>query len=150
MNTQEKIQYYKEKMSVKFALDNYINIAKLADEIRRYIKKNAIEKKIAFNSSDVRGFVMAIGKVHKSINKQIDFAEQEKRLKKYDCINDDAFSDYTNDFLQRAACLRDLQSSYSILNYCAMILKWQEIQNTKQNNDLLFNQELIKTVRGFL
>ena len=74
MNTQEKIQYYKEKMSVKFALDNYINIAKLADEIRRYIKKNAIEKKIAFNSSDVRGLVMAIGKVHKSINKQIYFA----------------------------------------------------------------------------
>ena len=83
-------------------------------------------------------------------NKKDKCLFKEKKLEKYDCINDDVFSDYTNGFLQRAACLRDLQSSYSILNYCAMILKWQEFQNTKQNNDLLFNQELIKTVKEFL
>ena len=81
----DKIQEYTQKMSVPFAMRNYIKIAQLESEIKRNVKRElAGNNTIQFTSQDLRALIIQIQNTHRKLNNAINFSKFQKKFEKYD------------------------------------------------------------------
>ena len=83
MEIQKEIRFYAENLNVKFAKANSIRLRELEKKVRRYITRALQERTLPeFTAMDLRALVLAIGKVHRAINKSIEFTSITEKLKK--------------------------------------------------------------------
>jgi len=147
MNTQEKLKYFTEKMSLPFFIKNSMKMELLDKDIRRYIKKELKgEKIVQFTSQDLRTYVLALEKVHKQLNKKVSFYEFDKYLeKKYTKIDSKILTQETHNLSQYISGARIYQMLLSVNNYWAAILKMIEMQyqQEKEASDEVFNHEIL-------
>lgn len=69
----DEIKKYTDKMNIKFAITNYVNIHNLSYKMARMIKKEFKENNsIQFDSEDIRAFIIAIDKTLKALYKKVD------------------------------------------------------------------------------
>ena len=119
----DEIQKHKEKMCVTYALKNYYKFNQLEEEIRRNVKRELNGgNSIQFTSYDLRSFIGAFYKTHKLINKSINFSKFQKRFEKYEKITDKEMIEQTLKVCDYMACAREMQATYSLLNYDATLL----------------------------
>lgn len=147
MNTQEKLKYFAENMSLSFFIKNSMKMELLDKDIRRYIKKELKgEKIVQFTSQDLRTYVLALEKVHKQLNKKVSFYEFDKYLeKKYTKIDSKILTQETHNLSQYINGARICQMLLSVNNYWAAILKMIEMQykQEKEASDEIFNHEIL-------
>ena len=89
MNTQEKLKYFTEKMSLPFFIKSTVKLEQLDNELARFTKKELKgERCFNYTSQEVRSYILTLEKVHKALNKKISFYEFDKYLeKKYDKLD---------------------------------------------------------------
>lgn len=142
MNIQERINNFTEKMCVKKFMYFYIKLEQLDKDIRRHIKnvpngKNTLQ----FTSYDLRRYAMALGKVHKALNRKLCFVEVQKRIDKHDKITNEVLENEVKTHVEYMSALSYCQSFLSRANYWATIVylieKRQEYLKTQ--DDELFN-----------
>lgn len=142
---QDEIQKHKEKMCVTYALKNYYKFNQLEEEIRRNIKRELNgNNTIQFTSQDLRGFIIQFYKTHRLINRAINFSKFQKRFDKYEQITDKEMLEQTHKICNYMACAREMQATYSLLNYDATLLMMIELQKKqqKERDDNYFTQEI--------
>lgn len=141
----EKIDEYKNKMCVTYALKNYYKFNQLEEEIRRNIKRELNgDNTIQFTSQDLRGFIIQFYKTHRLINRAINFSKFQKRFDKYEQITDKEMMEQTLKVCDYMACAREMQATYSLLNYDATLLMMIELQKKqqKERDDNYFTKEI--------
>ena len=142
---QDELQKHKEKMCVTYALKNYFKFNQLEEEIRRNIKRELNgNNTIQFTSQDLRAFIIQFYKIHRLINRTINFSKFQKRFDKYEKITDKEILEQTHKICDYMACAREMQATYSLLNYDAMLLMMIEKQKKqqKERDDSYFTKEI--------
>lgn len=150
MNIQEKINYYADNMNLRFVKANYIKLSKLEEEVRRYVKKAIKDNCLPdFTSQDLRVLCIRINKLHKVVNKKIEFVFLDKRLRE---LSKNSLSAELNGIIEYIKIAEYLQRVYSLLNFLEMNLNLLEakINNEKLLADEKFNDEIIDTINAFL
>lgn len=150
MNIQEKINYYADNMNLRFIKANYIKLSKVEEEIRRYVKKAIKDNCLPdFNSQDLRLLCIRINKLHKVVNKKIEFVSLDKRLRE---LSKNSLSAELNGIIEYIKIAEYMQRVYSMLNFLEMNLNLLEakINNEKLLADEKFNDEIIDTINAFL
>lgn len=153
MNIQEKIQHYRNNLDLNLAKKDFPKLVKLEEEIRRNVKKALRhDGDIFFTSCDLRGLVLQIGKVLKAVNKRIEFVSIADRFQKHKLITDKEFADEMQIICDYIVVARELQATYSLLNYLAITLDLHEMQNRQEieKDEQIFNDELLQAVNAFL
>lgn len=146
MNIQERINYYAENLSIPFFIKSYIKLEKLDDEIKRNIKRDPDWKsKLQFTSQDLRRYVIALERVHKAFNKRLSFVEFNKRLQKYDKIDNKVLQDEVISDSEYMRALSYCQAFLSRANYWATItyLIEKKHEYIKEQSDKTFNDEIL-------
>lgn len=146
MNIQERINNFTEKMSVKKFMFFYIKLEQLDKDIRRYIKNVPNDKNtLQFTSYDLRRYAMALGKVHKALNRKLCFVEVQKRIDKHDKITNEVLENEVKNHVEYMRALGYCQAFLSRANYWATIVylieKRQEYLKTQ--DDELFNDVVL-------
>lgn len=150
MNIKEKINYYADNMNLRFVKANYIKLSILEQEVRRYVKKSIKNNCLPdFTSQDLRLLCIKLGKIHKTVNKKIEFISLKDRLKK-----DESKTIFTelNDIIEYIKVADYVQRVYSLLNFLEINLDLLEVKinNEKLLADEKFNDEVIATINAFL
>lgn len=147
MNTQEKINYFTQKMSLDFFIKSSAKLELLDKDVRRCIKKELKGEKIVnFTSQDLRSYVLSLEKVHKALNKKVSFYEFDKMLeKKYTSIDSKVLRKETHNLAQYINGARICQMLLSTNNYWAAMLRMIEMQyqQEKEASDEVFNHEIL-------
>ena len=148
MNIIEKINYFADNSSkIKFLRQNYVNIQKLSDEIKRYICKALNDKNLPiFMAQDLRHLVINLNKGLKLVNKKIEFVSIKDRFKKFDKITDVEFSEVMTNLCEYMTIAKYLQESYSILNYLAVTLELHEMQINNESAESVFNDAILEVL----
>ena len=149
MNIQEKINYYADNMNLRFVKANYIRLSILEQEVRRYVKKSIKNNCLPdFTSQDLRILCIRINKLHKVVNKKIEFVSLDKRLRE---LSKNSLSAELNDIIEYIKIAEYMQRVYSLLNFLEMNLNLLEakINNEKLLADEKFNDEIIDTINAF-
>ena len=164
----ERIHFFTEKMTLKFALGRIGQISQLSGEVHRYLLKEIHSKSkmpLQFNSQDLRALTVQLEKVHKQANRQIDCMKTRERLfkraeelkpqilaekdpAKLVKLKRKAYDDETQYLCSYIALARDLQALVSSFNYYALdtylleqiLAKEKEI--AKSNDDKILQDEL--------
>lgn len=147
MNTQEKLKYITEKMSLPFFIKSTVKLEKLDNELARLTKKELKgERCFNYTSQDVRAYILALEKVHKTINKKISFYEFDKYLEnKYTKLDGKTLTLETHKLSQYISGARICQMLLSRGHYWATITKMIEMQyqQEKEASDEVFNHEIL-------
>ena len=146
MNTQEKLKYFTEKMSLNFFIKNYVKMELLDKEINRVVKKELKgERRLSFTSQDLRIYTIALEKVHKILNKKISFVEFTKKIEHHKRVDTKVMNDETKNLAQYILAARQAQMLVSLTNYWATIVYMLELehQQRKQESDEIFNLEIL-------
>lgn len=151
MNIQEEIRYYCNNLNVKFAKANSFRLRDLEHRIRRFITKALRDKTLPdFTATDLRALVLAIGKVHRAINKSIEFTSITEKLKKknYEVIDQKAQEELFGPKIQEYNTARELQACYSLFNYLASLLDMAETSHRylKEKSDEMFNLAILEAI----
>jgi hypothetical protein len=90
-----------------------------------------------------------INKIHKVVNKKIEFVSLDKRLRE---LSKNSLSAELNDIVEYIKIAEYMQRVYSLLNFLEMNLNLLEakINNEKLLADEKFNDEIIDTINAFL
>jgi hypothetical protein len=150
MNISDRINYFADNLNLKFIKVNYIKLSKLEEEIRRYVKKSIKDNCLPdFTSQDLRILCIRINKLHKVVNKKIEFVSLDKRIRE---LSKNCLSAELNDIVEYIKIAEYLQRVYSMLNFLEMNLNLLEakINNEKLLADEKFNDEIIDTINAFL
>ena len=147
MNTQEKLKYFTEKMSLPFYMKSTVKLEQLDNELARFTKKELKgERCFNYTSQDVRAYILALEKVHKALNKKISFYEFDKYLeKKYTKLDGKTLTLETHKLSQYISGARICQMLLSRGHYWATITKMVEMQyqQEKEASDEVFNHEIL-------
>ena len=164
MQISEKIEYFTNNMTLKFALANIGKIEILRNEIKRYLDreiKNKSKMPLQFTSQSIRSLTVQLEKMQKLSNKKISFREAEDRLykrvrklkpellattdeKKRGKLRKQAYTDETNFLVQYMTLSRELQKMVSCFNYFALdtLLLERIARQEKEEDDKILREEL--------
>ena len=147
MNTQEKLKYFTEKMSLPFFIKSTVKLEMLDNELAKYTKKELKgERCFNYTSQEVRAYILSLEKVHKAINKKISFYEFDKYLeKKYTKLDGKTLTMETRKLAEYISGARICQMLLSRGHYWATITKMIEMQyqQEKEASDEIFNHEIL-------
>ena len=147
MNTQEKLKYFTEKMSLSFFIKSTVKLELLDQELAKYTKKELKgERCFNYTSQEVRAYILALEKVHKALNKKISFYEFDKYLeKKYTKLDGKTLTMETRKLAEYISGARICQMLLSRGHYWATITKMIEMQyqQEKEASDEIFNHEIL-------
>ena len=129
MNTQEKLKYFTEKMSLPFFIKSTVKLEMLDNELAKFTKRELKgERCFNYTSQEVRAYILALEKVHKAINKKISFYEFDKYLQnKYTKLDGKTLTLETHKLAQYISGARICQMLLSRGHYWATITKLVEI-----------------------
>lgn len=150
MNISDRINYFADNLNLKFIKVNYVKLSILEQDIRRYVKRAIKDNCLPdFTSQDLRLLCIRINKLHKVVNKKIEFVSLDKRLRE---LSKNSLSAELNDIVEYIKIAEYLQRVYSMLNFLEMNLNLLEakINNEKLLADEKFNDEIIDTINAFL
>jgi len=153
LNIQERIQKFRHELNLTTAKRDYVKLVKLEQDIRRFVKKVLRhEGEAGFTSTDLRGLVLQIGKVLSAINKRIEFCHLNERFKKYKIVTDKEFAVEMNTLIEYINTARELQATYSLINYLAVVLDLHETRERQlvENDEQEFNDEILSAITQFL
>lgn len=147
MNTQEKLKYFTEKMSLPFFIKSTVKLEQLDNELAKYTKRELKgERCFNYTSQEVRSYILALEKVHKAINKKISFYGFEKYLEgKYTKMDGKTLHLETHKLAQYISGARVCQMLLSRGHYWATITKMIEMQyqQEKDESDDIFNHAIL-------
>ena len=147
MNTQEKLKYFTEKMSLPFFIKSTVKLEQLDNELARFTKKELKgERCFNYTSQDLRSYILSLEKVHKALNKKISFYEFDKYLQnKYTKLDGKTLTMETRKLAEYINGARICQMLLSRGHYWATITKMIEMQyqQEKEASDEVFNHEIL-------
>ena len=147
MNTQEKLKYFTEKMSLPFFIKSTVKLEQLDNELAKYTKRELKgERCFNYTSQEVRAYILSLEKVHKALNKKISFYEFDKYLgKKYTKLDGKTLTLETHKLAQYISGARICQMLLSRGHYWATITKMIEMQyqQEKEKSDDIFNDAIL-------
>ena len=147
MNTQEKLKYFTEKMSLPFFIKSTVKLEQLDNELARFTKKELKgERCFKYTSQDLRSYILSLEKVHKALNKKISFYEFDKYLQnKYTKLDGKTLTMETRKLAEYINGARISQMLLSRGHYWATITKMIEMQyqQEKEASDEVFNHEIL-------
>ena len=147
MNTQEKLKYFTEKMSLPFFIKSTVKLEQLDNELARFTKKELKgERCFKYTSQDLRSYILSLEKVHKALNKKISFYKFDKYLQnKYTKLDGKTLTMETRKLAEYINGARICQMLLSRGHYWATITKMIEMQyqQEKEASDEVFNHEIL-------
>ena len=146
MNISEKINYYADNMSFKFAIVNYIKMTQTLKEVKRYVTKEIKgEKRLNVSSQDMRRWAMSLNKLIKKLQRDGEFDKFKNSLEKHVKITNDVFIKECKEMQKKLNLAMDLQPLTLEVNYYATII-WvieEKYRTLKEQDDELFNDVVL-------
>ncbi|MCQ2957286.1 MAG: hypothetical protein MJ180_00115 [Candidatus Gastranaerophilales bacterium] len=146
----DEIKNYTDKMNIKFAITNYVNIGKLAYSMARMIKKEFKENNsIQFDSEDIRCLIIAIDKTLKALYKKVDCWNFKKHLEKtYDKLTIPVLVDELTERRKIVNVIQNISATLCTLNALSVWLEVKESYDIQQKNksDDLFNDSILEAL----
>ena len=146
MNISEKINYYAENMSLKFATVNYIKMTQTLKELKRYVTREIKgDKNLVVSSQDMRRWAMSLNKLIKKIQRNGEFDKFKNSIEKHDKITNDVFIKECQEMQKKLNLAMDLQPLTLEVNYYATVI-WvieEKYRTLKEQDDDLFNDVIL-------
>lgn len=146
----DEIKKYTEKMNIKFAITNYINIGRLAYRMARSIKKGFEGNNyIQFDSEDIRAFIIATDKTLKALYKKVDCWNFKKHLEKtYDKLTIPILVEELTERRKIVNVIQNISATLCTLNALSVWLEVKESYDIQQKNksDDLFNDSVLEAL----
>lgn len=149
MNIQEKINYYADNISFKFATINYIKMEQTMKDLKRYVTREICGyKNLQVTSHDMRRWAMSLNKLFKKIQCDCEFDKFKKRLEKNVKITNEVFIKDCKETQKKMTLLMNLQALMLELNYYATVI-WvieEKYKTLKEQDDDLFNDVILSAL----
>ena len=149
VNIQEKINYYADNMSFKFATINYIKMEQTMKDLKRYVTREIHgDKNLQVTSYDMRRWAMALNKLFKKTQSDCEFDKFKKRLEKNVKITNDIFINDCKETQKKMTLLMNLQALMLELNYYTTVI-WvieEKYKTLKEQDDDLFNDVILSAL----
>lgn len=149
MNIQEKINYYADNMSLKFATMNYIKMTQTMKDLKRYVSREIQGyKNLQITSYDMRRWAMSLNKLFKKNLNDCEFNKFQKRLEKNTKITNEVFIADCRETQKKMILLMNLQALMLELNYYATVI-WvieEKYKTIKEQDDELFNDIVLSAL----
>ena len=146
MNISEKINYYADNMSFKFAIVNYIKMTQTLKELKRYVTREIKgDKNLIVSSQDMRRWAMSLNKLIKKLQRDGEFDKFKNSLEKHVKITNDVFIKECKEMQKKLNLAMDLQPLTLEVNYYSTII-WiieEKYRTLKEQDDDLFNDAIL-------
>ena len=146
MNIQEKINYFTENMSIKFAEINLIKMMQTVKEFKRYVTRELKgERNIQFTSSDLRRLAIELNKLLKRLHRDIEFDRFRDKIEKHDILNNQIWIQECQNIQKKLNLAVNIQPLVLEVNYYAVVVDILErkAKQRKEESDEIFNHEIL-------
>ena len=146
MNIQEKISYFTQNMSIKFAEVNLIKMIQMMKDLKRYVSREIQgNKNLLFSSQDLRSFAIELNKLLKRLHRDIEFDRFRTKLEARKVLDSKAWIEECQAIQKKLNLAVNLQPVVLEANYYAVVVDILErmAQQEKEASDEIFNHEIL-------
>ena len=146
MNIQEKINYFTENMSMRFAEINLIKMIQTMKDLKRYVSREIQgDRNLIFSSQDLRFFAIELNKLLKRLHRDIEFDRFRNKLESRKVLDSKAWIEECQAIQKKLNLAVNLQPIVLEVNYYAVVVDMLErmAQQEKEKSDEIFTNEIM-------